>query len=242
MNIPAGSNVYIVDSIENNLGIIKEVLSRQRRSSYLVLKPSLIPIKQDGILRYVAIPQLSIITLEPLSIRSPNYILAEDSWIEVKAFPESDAIRVHGNGPLSDIIRDLDLINDNYGQRKCVVIDENSDITTQQYLSEFLNTKHIAILSGLKDIEKTDLDGEITYYWSTHPLLTGLSHLMNKRLKIKGIAKIGELRKLQVLAKPLMFIDDYPIMAEITYNNSVIFTGYEDSLRELLIRSLFYTC
>lgn len=242
MNIPAGSNVYVVENIKNNLDIIKEVLCTLRKKSFFVLKPSVIPIKQDDILRYVAIPQLSIITPEPLRARSPDYILAEDTWIEAKAILESGIIKVYGNGPLSSMIRNLGIKDDYHDQRKCVIIDEHSGITTQQYLDEFLNTKHVAILSGLENIAKIDLEGELIYYWSTHPLLAGLSYLMSKKLKIRGMAKTDKLRKLQVLAKPLIFIDEYPIMAEITYNNSVVFTGYEASLEELLIRSLIYTC
>jgi len=230
-----GSLVYKLRYVWEELNLVKEAASR---NSYLSLKPSVVTVEGPSGRIHVAVPQLSIITSEKLAGRDPDFVLAADAWIEAKKLVESSSVRIMGNGPLMEAVNALGLPTEG-GGRECLLIDADAGIGLEEYL-RLLNAKHVCILSGIMDVDKKVMEGELKHFWSSHPVLTGIES--REELRVEGAGDITSVRKIKMLSKPLLFLGEDVLMAEYPYNNSIVFAGFGEELREFLVRVLLYVC
>ncbi|HDJ51231.1 MAG TPA: hypothetical protein ENF25_03420 [Thermoprotei archaeon] len=90
------------------------------------------------------------------------------------------------------------------------------------------------------DVEKKVMEGELKHFWSSHPVLTGIED--RDELCVEEAGDITTVRKIKMLSKPLLFLGEDVLMAEYPYNNSIVFAGYDEELREFLVRVLLYVC
>ncbi len=242
MRIEAGYRAYLLDSLISNYRIIKYAIEKFNSNVYLSLEPSIGLMERKGLRYFMAIPQLTIFIPETLPFKDPDFILAEDIWVNAKVLPSPMKLAALGE-PFKKL---LALIGGdpteavNISKPSCFLIGINSGVDSSIYLKKIVNQKHVAILTGLKDLTSSSkrTSGQPLYYWSTHPLL---SNIYLNKTKI-NLVPISSLKKLKYLIKPLLYLDSETVMGEIEFNSSVVFTGYTQELKELLFRAILYTC
>ena len=161
--------------------------------------------------------------------------VAEDVWIEGKKLLTTGerSVECLGGGPIAELVRRLGLTcNDG---SSVVIVDEYS--TVNDYEEKLLNRKHIVNALGLSDTVVSEITGRLNYFWSTHPLLYGLPN--NLEIKVK-LVTLSQFRKVSLIGRPLLFIEEEPLIIELTHNNSVVFLGFNDYLMELVLRAILY--
>ena len=198
--------------------------------AYLILKPVIIPVRIKGTIRYVGIPSGAVLTppgkeVGPGFVRS--YELADDAWIEAKMI--STPVLVEDECPLSALVRNKSLpLNEGGCEIRCYRSIED--------LNTGLNRRQVAlILFG----EEFGASGPLTYLWSTHPVLSGLSH---DWVSCK-CRDPGHLGRLGYVSKPLVFVGDAVVAAEITHSGSFVF--FCDCIKDsktLYLRAIMYSC
>ncbi len=229
---------------DNEVRIVMDAL-RSNGKSYVIMKPSVVPVDINGVTRHVTLPPLTLITPKPLDTAYRYYRITEECWVDGKPLPSSP-IDVMGAGTLRDLLDPIiQLINKRVTSvrgSKCLIVDVNSEITWNDYFGNVLHTKHIVLLPGLTNVVTEPVKGLVWHLWRVHPVLYGLKH-PNTTFEAKIVRDVPE--KLMVLSKPLVFLDDYVLVSEIPYNGSIIMTGLindEEILRILALRSLLYVC
>jgi len=228
----------------------------QVRHIYFVLKPSVVSANLRGVKRLVAIPPSAIIIDESILTNTDGkeitelalkygiktFKLSEDSWVEAKNSLTTNEICIMGHGKISEVVRELNLKSSHDTcideASTCLVIDEGASIYLEEY-KKLVNYKHVAILTGLRNVRLRDVEGTISSLWRHHPLLYDLN-IWNVKVYIK-VADVSNMREIMLLSKPLVFLDDNVLVMEVSYNNSVLFTS-SLPFKTLLIKALFYVC
>lgn len=247
MRIGRGSKVYLVGRYLDEPCLIKELLSEDvRGSSYVLLKPFNAQVRKGDITLRLGIPATSIATEESLGCREPDLILEEDVWAEAKQVIESEGIK-----PLGDFVtKELQVLNrilkDSQEGLLCYVFDSINALELNEYLSRFINTRHVLITHSLKSLWPSSIKGYLRSYWTTHFILTGLE-LPADEVTVRDYVSIEEIPKLRLLLKPLLSVDERTLLGELPINRSVVINGilddsYRDFFLEVLIRTVLYTC
>jgi len=207
-----------------------DILNLARVGAYLTLKPAVIPAKIRGTTKFIGIPSGSIVTpsgneLGKSSMRS--YVLADDAWLEVKPIGLPGA--VEEGCPLSELVGTASLISGAGGcEVRCYRSIEDLDAG--------LNKRQVALVSFGDEFSAS---GILTYLWSTHPVLSGLGR---REVSCKCWDP-GYLGRLGYVSKPLVFIGDAVVAAEITHNRSFIFfCDCVEGARTLYLRAMMYSC
>ncbi len=239
MRVEAGYSGYVLGSALHNKNVIREALMRFPTEALLVLHPFTGLAKINGIKIQAAFPQFTILTPQPLST-TPHFTLEESVWVEAKPLPQPNSILILGDIP-SEVAEAIEpTLATKPVKPKCVFLGLRSHVRINEYTLKYLNTPHIAILSEMRGVHNIRAEGEVVYLWVTHPLLTRLD-LMKKSLKI-NLADIESLKRISLLMKPLIYVQDVVLVGELLHNNSVVLGGYLPELNELLIRGLLYVC
>ena len=213
----------------------------------LILKPSVVPVVLRGNKRsnkkFIVFPPFSFIEEDQgASVLYDNtcrerlrcFNVAEDVWVEGKKLLTTGerAVRCIGSGPLIRLANELGLTcRDDFSVN---IVD--GSLAISDYEGRLLNRRHVANAAGFKDVELKKVTGRLRYYWRTHPLLYGLP---SSNLEIK-IAPLSQFKKLSVIGKPLLYIEDMPLIIELPHNNSIIFLGFNEYLVEYALRSILY--
>jgi hypothetical protein len=242
MKLEAGYKAYLLDSSLRNHRIVEYAVEKFNGNAYLSLEPSIGLVERKRLKYLMAIPQLTIFLPEAPPFKDPDFILAEDLWVNAKVLPDPMKLSALGD-PFKKLLAFLGgdgIKATSISNPSCYLIGINSGIESSTYLEKIINRKHVAILTGLKDLASLSrrISGRPFYYWSTHPILSN-THLNNSEI---DIIPITSLRKLKYLAKPLLYIDSEVMMGEIEFNSSIVFTGYSQELEELLFRAVLYAC
>jgi len=218
---------------------------RSSEESYVIMKPSVVPLDINGITRHIALPPLTLITPKPLGTAYGYYRIAEECWVDGK-FLLSSRPDIAGAGTLKDLFNPIiQLINKrvtSVESSKCLIVDIDSEITWGDYFDNVIHTKHIALLPGLTGVVTESVKGLAWHLWRVHPVLYGLEY-PSTTLEAKIVRDIPE--KLMVLSKPLVFLDDHVLVSEISYNGSIIMTGLikdKEIMKVLALRALLYVC
>lgn len=229
---------------DDEVRIVMDAL-RLSDESYVIMKPSVVPLDINGVTRHVTLPPLTLITPKPLDTAYRYYRITEECWVDGK-FLLSSRPDVIGAGTLKDLLDPIiQLINKrvtSVGGSKCLIVDVNSEITWDDYFSKVFHTKHIILLPGLTGVATESVKGLAWHLWRVHPVLYGLKY-PNITLEAEIVRDVPE--KIMVLSKPLVFLDDYVLISEIPYNGSIIMTGLinnEEIMRVLALRALLYVC
>ncbi len=207
-----------------------DVLRLARIGAYLTLKPAVVPTKVRGTTKFVGVPSGSIVTppgneLGKGSVRS--YVLADDVWLEAKQAGLPGA--VEEGCPLSDLV-DVALLVSGVGRCEIRCYRSIED------LDAGLNKRQVALVSFGDEF---GVSGTLTYLWSTHPVLSGLGR---REVSCKCWDP-GYLGRLGYVSKPLVFVDDVVVAAEITHNRSFIFfCDCVESAKTLYLRAMTYSC
>lgn len=207
-----------------------DILNLARIGAYLTLKPAVIPVKIKGATKFVGIPAGSIVTppeneLGKGFVRS--YVLADDAWLDAKPVGVPGA--VEEGCPLSELVDTLSLPTGKGGcEVRCYRGIEDLDVG--------LNKRQVALVSFGDEF---DVSGILMFLWSTHPVLSGLG----RREVTCKCWDPGHLGKLGYVSKPLVFVDDVIIAAEIAHNRSFIFfCDCAGGARTLYLRAMMYSC
>ncbi len=228
---------------DNEVRIVMDAL-RLSGESYVIMKPSVVPLDINGVTRHITLPPLTLITPKPLDTAYRYYRITEECWVDGK-FLLSSRPDVIGAGTLKDLLDPIiQLINKRVTSvrgNKCLVVDINSEITWDDYFSKVFHTKHIVLLPGLTGVATESVKGLAWHLWRVHPMLYGLKY-PNTTLEAEIVHDVPE--KLMVLSKPLVFLDDYVLISEIPYNGSIIMTGLinDEIMKILALRALLYVC
>jgi len=223
--------------------------------TYILLKPTTALVKGRGVSSIrIALPQLSIFATEPLSIKDPDYVLAEDVWCDVKKVFESESVVFIGNGRLRKLVETLlpsKVVKDDLSSvkgRRCIVIDEGSNLSLETYLNNFLMERHVALLHSLNDVRLRSCRGLLKSLWFSHPILSGLV-LPNSEVEFYKVVDLNDIPKLKLLTKPLLTLNDEVLVGELSFNRSIVVNGVSrnelevtDLLNEVLIRAFIYVC
>lgn len=229
---------------DSEVRIVMDAL-RLSGESYVIMKPSVVPLDINGVTRHVTLPPLTLITPKPLDSAYRYYRITEECWVDGK-FLLSSRPDVIGAGTLKDLLDPIiQLINKRVTSvrgNKCFVVDVNSEITWDDYFGKVFHTKHIVLLPGLAGVVTESVKGLAWHLWRVHPVLYGLKY-PNTALEAEIVRDVPE--KLMVLSKPLLFLDDYVLISEIPYNGSIVMTGLineEEIMGVLVLRALLYVC
>ncbi|MCD6324167.1 MAG: hypothetical protein J7L55_03570, partial [Desulfurococcales archaeon] len=212
MRVKAGYCVYVIKSVAESEDVIREAITRFGGEAFLTLRPFTSLVNVNDLKMQVAVPQLTLLTPEPLR-SEPDFIVEESVWVEAKPLPEPNSVNVVGEFPEKFVEVFRPTFMEGGGRSRCVVIGENSGIDVGRYISKYLNTPHVVLLSGVKVCREKKAKGEITYLWSTHPILTGLN-LVGEEIEVK-LADIAEIPKIPHLLKPLVYINGDVLVGEL---------------------------
>lgn len=201
-----------------------------RVGAYLVLKPAVIPTKLKGATILVGVPSGSIVTPpgnEPGKGFVRSYVLAEDTWLDAK--PIGLPKVVEKGCPLTKL---LESTSEAEGVGGC-------DVRCYRSIEELdagLNRRQVALVSFG---DTFSVSGPLTYFWSTHPVLSGIG-----RCEVSCECwDPGHLGRLGYVSKPLVFVGDVVVAAEITYSRSfVFFCDCIESVKTLYLRAILYSC
>ncbi len=255
IRLPSGSYVYLIGKFSEDLHVLSELI-KHSETTYILLKPTVALVKRKGFSSVrIALPQLSILSEEPLPFRDPDYVLAEDVWCDVKKVIESQSILFVGNGRLRMLLEpslpQFKVFEDTSvpaGLRRCVVIDESCNLSLKTYLENFLTEKHLVLLPSLNDVKLRSCRGLLKSLWFSHPILSGLT-LPNSEVEFHKLADLNDIRKLKILTKPLITVDDEVFIGELSFNKSIVINGILDErsninnlVNEVLIRAFIYVC
>ena len=239
------------------LSLMRSIIkSNAFKNTILVLKPSIIPV----ILRDGGSPEKKFLVFPPLSfIVEPSgdvsrgkdiakvitnsvpegmlrcFEVAEDVWIEGKYLLATGSRNVEclGSGPLVKLAQELGLTCSSGSS--VIIADELGSI--DDYEEKILGRKHVINALGLRDVIVEEVTGRPYYYWSAHPLLYGLVDASEARVKL---VPLRVFKKLSLLGKPLLFVGGKPLVVELSYNNSIVFLGFNDYLTEVALRAILY--
>ncbi|MCD6428474.1 MAG: hypothetical protein J7L12_02525 [Desulfurococcales archaeon] len=245
------------DKLGDYLSLMRSIIeSNAFKSTVLVLKPSIIPVILRGCVssgkKFLTFPPFSFI-VEPSEDVSRGsdivdvitnsvsegalrcFEVAEDVWIEGKYLLATGSRNVEclGSGPLVKLAQELGLTCS--GESSVIIADELSSISN--YEEKILGRRHVVNALGLRDAVVEEVTGRPYYYWSTHPLLYGLTDALEVKVKL---VPLRIFKKLSLLGKPLLFIDGRPLIVELSYNNSIVFLGFNDCLTEIALRAILY--
>ncbi len=260
MKVSQNSIVIIVnwsnEVKDDIIDLVGYLMGRHKDKVFFTLKPTVITTIVKDVKRQLVIPPSSLILTNPYSDELKSLlstwtksitsvlVIAEDVWVEAKPIVISNHVNVNGTcNTLEAILKKLNikLIKEIDHDGSCLLICSNSSIDLLTYLSKEINKRHIAFLTGIKGIDLTRIRGQLHSLWRHHPIFYGLD-LWGKELDVE-VAVIGNIEKLRLLSKPLLFIDGTPILLELPFNNSIIFTVSPEVLDEvLLLKTLLYVC
>jgi len=195
LRIKEGSILYKITPIENKIELIKKALLLS--NAYVSLKPAVVTVRSQSGKLNIAIPPFTLISDEAIEGEEFDYILATDAWIESKPLISSSHIQTLGDGPLTSLLEELFPLVKVKPGKKCIIIDEKAGLDLEIYLKKYLNTKHICLLKGVSGVNVETLEGTVRFYWSTHPLLSGIKPSPSKIKLRSGI--IDSVRKIKLL-------------------------------------------
>jgi len=232
-------------------------LIRVAPEAVLVLKPSVVPVllKRNGNVdkKAVVFPPFSLVLSQfresdvyeqlvdiALGRALRCFEVADDAWVEGKQLilASEGSVKCLGRGPLVKLANELGLICSDKSSN--MVIDELDDVDDYERL--LLVRRHVMNATGIKSISMAinEVEGTLKYYWSSHPLLYGLHDILtSEKVKIR-VVPVKIFKKLNLLGRPLIFINDLPLVMEVTYNNSIVFLGFSNDLIEIALRALLY--
>lgn len=228
MRFEAGWLVHIPDhDFPSNFG---DILSLAKVGAYLTLKPAVIPARIRGTIKFIGIPSGSIVTppgneLGKGSMRS--HVLADDAWLDAKPIGLPGA--VEEDCPISELISAASFTSGVGGcEVRCYRSIEDLDAG--------LNKRQVALVAFGDEFR---VSGILTYLWSTHPVLSGLG-----RRKVSCRCwDPGHPGRLGYVSKPLVFVGDVLVAAEITHSRSFIFfCDCVEGARTLYLRAVMYSC
>ena len=161
-----------------------------------------------------------------------DYVVAEDSWVEGGFVPVPEDVAVEGGCLLAQYVREI--FGGSSSGGRCRVL---CRATEEQLIRHLLNPL-VVDLRGLEGVVVTKCSGRVRVLWSSHPVLYGveIGELVDLEL-----ARVGS-TKLEHYVKPLAFVEEEPLVLEVPYSSSILFAGYADSMKELAVRSVIYTC
>ncbi|MGC8974599.1 MAG: hypothetical protein ACP5KB_00185 [Thermoprotei archaeon] len=250
MRVKKGAKIYVLSKYLENLHVIEEIIrSEEWVETYVLLKPLVAQVKIKNLTLRLGIPTASILTEEPLTSREPDLILDEDAWVDAKKLIES---KVAFSGdfmikkfPFLEKLRDKE---NSTRLSECNVLDLENSVELSEYLGKLINTKHILLTHSLKETKVEIKRGVLKGFWTSHFILSGLE-ISSKELSLGSYLEINNIPKLRILLKPLLTIDEHPILGELPLNKSLVINypqiidkNFEDLFSEILLRSLIYTC
>ncbi len=239
MKVSKGSKVYLLNEIVSNASLVREALNKFSNEVILPLKPFVGLADFKGLKTYVAIPLPALLTPGELNSKKPEYVLEEDVWVDGKYLSKEKTIIDYNIRDLNIQIPFFNLQEANKEKRVgCLLYRSPNEEELELYLNKLLNAKHVAILDKLAEDNE---EGELRCYWCSHFLLSGLN--LRKQLRVK-VLDLNKIRKLRYLVKPLLYLGSKAIMGELTYNNSIVFFGFNKDkiFKELLTRAILYVC
>lgn len=243
--------------LSDYLSLVKSIIeSNASENTILILKPSIVPVMLKGNRysgkKFLVFPPLSfiielredfskgvgiadVITNSISESMLRCFEIAEDVWIEGKYLLAAGSRNVEclGSGPLVKLAQELGLTCSS--KSSVIIADELSSIS--DYEKKILGRKHVINALGLRDVVVEEVTGRPYYYWGTHPLLYGLTDMSEVKVKL---IPLKVFKKLSLLGKPLLFIDGRPLVVELSYNNSIVFLGFNEYLTEVALRAILY--
>lgn len=210
----------------------------ENSKAVFVVKPSVVPVwLYSRRIANIAIPPSSIVVdysvLETCNIEEPDYRVAEEVWIDGKSFPLTEDIsRKRENCLLVDTLEEVFGSLSESG--RCYVVCEYE----MRELLKILLNPVVSDLSTLREVDRVRVEGFISTFWSTHPVLYGLRLDSKMDLEVVNIDKT----LLRHYVKTLAFLDRYVLLSEVPYSNSILFTGYSRELLEAAVRAVLYSC
>lgn len=245
MRLLAGDIAVPLPSGYNNLiSLVRQLVKvvSEDTKIFIVLKPCVVTARIKGFKRNLVVGPGTLIVRnynEYLDIPG-SFKLVEDSWGDLKIF--NPMVVIEGSeGELLDMIKEMGLKRVSKCMSCCRIYGQDVVIDLNEYDNKILpSSNHLVILSEIQGSKLIKMDGNIRYFFRDHPVIHGLE--MQEKFISVDVADITNLRKLNVLGKPLLFIDDYPILLEIPYNRSLIFTAKHEDLKELMLKAIIYVC
>ncbi len=251
MRVEKGARVYVLSKYLEEIQVIKEIVeSGIWRRSYVLLKPLVAQVRTRNTTLRLGIPTASILTEESLTSREPDLILDEDVWADAKRFIESEEIAFSGSYLTEKFpfLGKLRSRGDSVGISVCSVLDSIGSVWLSDYLTKFINTKHVLLTHSLKEGEKKLVKGVLRSLWTTHFVLLGLD-IPSEEFFLESHLEISEVPKLKMLLKSLLSVNEHVILGELPLNRSLIINyshatneNLERLFSEVLIKSLIYTC
>lgn len=250
MRAKKGTKIYVLSNYLENLHVIEEIIRSEKWvETYVLLKPLVAQVKVKNLTLRLGIPTASILTEEPLTSRESDLILDEDAWVDAKKLIESKVV-FSGDFMIKkfSFLEKLRGKGNSTGLNECNVLDLENSVGLGEYLGKLINTRHILLTHSLKESEAKIKKGVLKSFWTSHFILSGLE-MPSKELSLGGYLEIGSVPKLKILLKPLLTINEYPILGELPLSRSLVINysqvidkNFEKFFSEILLRSLIYTC
>jgi len=161
-----------------------------------------------------------------------DYVVAEDLWVEGGLIPVPEDVAVEGGCLLAEHVKEVFKGCSSGG--RCRVLCR----ATEEQLIRCLLNPLVVDLRGLEGVVLAKCSGRVKVLWPSHPVLYGveLGELVNLELARVEDTRLGH------YVKPLAFVEEEPLVLEVPYSSSILFAGYADSMKELAVRSVIYTC
>ncbi len=211
---------------------------REGGEAVFITKPSVVPVRLHcgRVLRLTVPPSSIAVSPEvPDSCHTgrADYQVAEEVWVDGKRIPETGDVARRGAGCL--LVESLEGVFGSLGESgKCYVSCGGS---TRELVESLLNPL-VCDLSTLSDVDRVEAEGSISTLWPSHPVLYGLTPGSRVRLAIADVGRTV----LGYYAKPLAYLDGLPLLYEVPYSSSVLFSGYSTELLEIAVRAVLYAC
>jgi len=210
----------------------------------IITKPSTLPVLFRGSIKLICLPPLTVISETPAedSGTLPSMTVADECWAECKAVS------------LPSILKAAEALAEN--TPSLVTIEYSGsveyrivDTSLGKYVESYLNARHVAFLPNLREVVVRELTARPWYLWSNHPVVYGIRELIRSgsvpeewECRCLGIEPP---RKLLMLSKPLLYLGDNVLIAEIPFNASLALACIPSDRKlreELIVRSLTYVC
>ncbi len=241
MRLGEGSAIHLRNASET-------VSSYLRRLSMLedvkvITKPSVTPVLLRGVVKSLCLPPLTIISNADIALEHDitSLKIAEKCWVDCSAVNIPRVLEV-----AEAIAKNKPSLafTDRYGE---VRLEPAEAILLRDYVRAYLNERHLAFLPNLRNVSVNVLSAEPWYLWSNHPVVYGIRELI----------KFGSLpaewdcvclneeppKKLLMLSRPLLYVGNRVLLAELPFNSSIVFACMPSDgrlMEELIIRSVLY--
>ena len=208
-----------------------DVINLVRTGAYLVLKPAIIPVRIKGTTMFVGIPSGTVVAPPTYESVSKNfvksYVLADDTWLDAKPVGVPNVI--------DEVCPLAELIEEGIPENKVGACEMRCYRSIKE-LNDRLNRRQVALIQSGNEFS---VKGTLLYLWRTHPVLSCLDH----RPVSCRCWDPGELGRLGYVSKPLAYVDDVVVAAEVTHNRSFIFfCDCLEDVKTLYLRAMMYSC